>query len=177
MLDDKKVHAAFEASLVLKGLFAVAEIVSAAAVFVVPPRLMLDLVRAVTQAELSEDPRDLVANALLRAAHHLSVGGEHFAAAYLFVHGIVKLWLIGGLWRERIGYYPIAIAVFGAFIAYQIDRYRFTHSPLLLFITAVDAVVIWLTWLEYRCLRARARAAVPPDSEPAGRNGGGGHGD
>jgi uncharacterized membrane protein len=110
-------------------------------------------VQTITRTELTEDPRDFVANQLLHAAQGMSVSGQRFAAFYLLGHGVVKLWLIIGLWRERLAYHPIAIGVFGLFIVYQMYRYSFTRSVLLLLITLVDVVVIWLVWMEYRNLR------------------------
>ena len=76
-----------------------------------------------------------------------------FAAVYLLGHGVIKLWLIIGLLREKLWYYPTALVVFGLFIVYQLYRYSFTHSIWLLLITIVDLVVIGLTWHEYRYLR------------------------
>ena len=88
----------------------------------------------------------------------MSVSGQRFAAFYLLGHGVVKLWLIIGLWRERLAYYPIAIGVFALFIVYQVYRYSFTRSVLLLLITLVDVVVIWLVWMQYHDLRQIRRA-------------------
>ena len=65
----------------------------------------------------------------------------------------VKLLLLIGLWREKLWSYPLAIVVFTAFIAYQLYRFSFTHSPSLLLLTLMDFVVIWLTWHEYVTLR------------------------
>ena len=47
------------------------------------------------------------------------------------------------------------MAIFGLFIVYQLYRLSLTHSLWLLVITAVDVLVIGLTWHEYRYLRAR----------------------
>ena len=142
-----------DTSLTLKGAFALAEIAASIFAYVVTTQFLLDLVHAVTRTELTEDPRDFVANYLLHAAQDMSVSSQHFAAFYLFSHGAIKLWLIIGLWREKLGYYPAAIAVFGLFILYQIYRYSFTHSLSLLLITALDVVVIGLTWFEYQHLQ------------------------
>ena len=79
------------------------------------------------------------------------------AAIYLFGHGVIKLWIIIGLLRKKLWYYPVAMIVFGLFIVYQLYRYTFTHSFLLLLITALDFIVIGLTWHEYRHLRTNAR--------------------
>lgn len=159
--DETNVHAAFEISLVLKGVFALAEIAAGVFAYFVTRQLLLDLAQSVTRLELTEDPRDFVANYLLHAAQGLSVSSQHFTAFYLLSHGAIKLWLIIGLWRKKRRYYPAAIAVFGLFILYQMYRYSFTHSPLLLFITALDVIVIGLTWFEYRHLRR------PPGCAPA----------
>jgi len=107
-----------------------------------------------TQEELLEDPRDLVANFLLHSAQNLSVSTQRFMALYLLAHGSVKLWLIVGLLREKLWYYPTAIVVFSLFIFYQLYRFTFTHSMWLVLITAIDVVVITLTWHEYKYLRS-----------------------
>ncbi len=86
------------------------------------------------------------------------LGTQRFLALYLLGHGVVKLWLIVGLLRERLWYYPVALVVFALFIVYQLYRFSFTHSVWLLLISVVDVVVIGLTWHEYRYLhRSKAQ--------------------
>ena len=153
LLDEKNVHVAFEISLAFKGAFAVAEIVTGIFAYFATRQFLLVLADAITQTELTEDPRDVVANYLLHAAQGLSISSQQFAAFYLLSHGVIKLWLIIGLWQKKLGYYPAAMAVFSFFILYQGYRYSFTHSLSLLFITVLDVVVIALTFFEYRHLR------------------------
>ena len=153
LFDENNVHVAFEISLTLKGAFALAEIAAGTFAYIVTTQFLLDLVQAITRTELTEDPRDFVANYLLHAAQGLTVSSQHFTAFYLISHGVVKLWLIIGLWQKKLGYYPAAIAVFSLFILYQLYRYSFTHSLSLLLITVLDVVVIGLTWFEYQHLR------------------------
>lgn len=152
-LNERRIHLIFEVSLFLKGAFALLEIIGGLLAYFVPKQFMLGFVAALTQRELAEDPRDLVANYFLHAAQHLSVGTQHFAAIYLLSHGAVKLWLIVGLLRERLWYYPTALIMFGLFIAYQLYRFSFTQSAFLLFITGVDVVVVVLTWHEFGYLK------------------------
>lgn len=153
LFDEKNVHVAFEISLMLKGAFALAEIAASIFAYFVTRQFLLDLVHTITRTELTEDPRDFVANYLFHVAQGLSVSSQHFTAFYLFSHGVIKLWLIIGLWQKKLGYYPSAIAVFGMFILYQVYRYSLTHSLSLLLITALDVIVIGLTWFEYQHLR------------------------
>lgn len=162
LLTDTRLHAAFRITLFLKGALSAAEVAGGILIYLIPPGFILSAVHALARVELSDDPRDFIATWLLHAVQHLSVSGERFAAFYLLFHGVVKLWFIVGLWRGKRAYYPIAIAVFGLFIVYQIYRYTFTHSVLLLFITVLDAFAIWLTWDEYRrVLSATASAPAP----------------
>ena len=141
-------------SLWFKGVFALSEIVAGIAAYFVSQHFLLSVVVWVTRDEFADDPRDLVANFLLRSVENLSVGAQDFAALYLLVHGVIKLWLIVGLLRKKLWYYPTALVIFGLFVVYQLYRYYFTHSVLLLLITALDLIVIGLTWHEYRYLKA-----------------------
>ncbi len=155
LLEEKYVHIAFEVGLVLKAVFAVGEILAGIGVYFVTRQFLFGLLERITREELLEDPRDFIANYLLQSAQHFSVNARNFTAAYLLAHGVVKLWLIIGLLRQKLWYYPVAIGIFGSFIVYQLYRYSLTHSLWLVLITVVDLVVIALTWHEYRYLRGR----------------------
>jgi uncharacterized membrane protein len=152
---EQRLHRFFEITLLLKALFAVGEIVAAIGVYIVPLDRVADFVGSVTSAELAKHPHDIVAAHLAEWARTLSVGTQHFVAFYLLSHGAAKLWIIIGLMRERLWYYPVALVVFSLFVLYQIHRYMLTHSVALVLITAIDLVVIGLTWHEYRYLRDR----------------------
>ena len=78
---------------------------------------------------------------------------QHFYALYLLSHGIVKCALVVGLLREKLWAYPASIAVFGAFIAYQLYRYSYTHEIALIALSIFDLFVISLAIHEYRLLR------------------------
>lgn len=151
--DEKNIHLAFEISLLLKGLLALGQIVGGIIASFVTRDFLLKTVSVLTQEELGEDPRDLIANYLLHSAQNLSISTQVFVALYLLIHGTIKLWLIIGLLRQKLWYYPTAIVVFGLFIVYQLYRFSFTHSVWLLLITVVDVIVIALTWHEYKYLR------------------------
>ena len=150
---EKRIHLAFVISLLLKGLFALGEIIGGIVALFVTHDVLLKTVTILTQEELTEDPHDLIANYLLHSAQNLSISTQLFVAFYLLSHGGIKLWLIIGLLREKLWYYPTAIVVFPLFIVYQLYRFSFTHSVWLLLITAVDLIVIALTWHEYKYLR------------------------
>jgi uncharacterized membrane protein len=140
----------FRITVTVKGLDGVLELVAGAALLVIKPEFILRTIAFMTQDELADDPRDFVARQVQNFAEHVSVGAQHFAAIYLLIHGIVKILLVAALLRNRLKVYPWAIAVFGALIAYQFYRFTYTHSVMLIVLSAFDAVVVWLIWLEYR---------------------------
>lgn len=154
---EKNLHLVFEITLILKGIFALLEIIGGILAYFMTQGFLLRLVVAITQEELTEDPRDFVARYLLQSAQDFSVSSQHFTSLYLLSHGIIKIFLVAGLLRKKFWFYPLAIIVFVFFILYQFFRFSVTHSFWLLVITLLDVIVIWLTWHEYRYLRRRHR--------------------
>ena len=152
-LNEKTTHVLFRLSLLCKGVFAAAEVVVGIGAYFVTQQVVFRFVERLTRLELFQDPHDLIASYLYTSAQHFSVSTRNFTAAYLLSHGVVKLWLIVGLLRAKLWYYPLAIAVFGLFIFYQLYRFNLSHSPWLVLITVVDLVVIALTWQEYGYVR------------------------
>jgi uncharacterized membrane protein len=148
------VHVSFEILLILKGIHGLTEIIGGILLlFLTPDRLSL-LMRFLTKHELSEDPRDMVANFLLNLSSTFSISAQHFAVFYLMSHGIIKCILILLLWRRKLWVYPLTIVSLILFIAYQIYRYTLTQSVFLIILTAFDAVMIILTFLEYKRIKS-----------------------
>ncbi len=149
------VHLLFDVGVIAKGVDGALEVIGGALLFFVSPDQLRHIARILTLHELTEDPHDIVANYLLHTAQRLSPSVTTFGAIYLLWHGAVKVGLVAALLRGRRWAYPAAIAAFLAFLVYQISRYAHTHAPELLVLSVLDVLVILLTWLEYRRLRAR----------------------
>jgi uncharacterized membrane protein len=154
VLSEKRLHAAFEIGVVLKGLNGFVELAGGVVLYFTSVEAITAIVTWMVRDELLEDPHDRIANYLLHAAQGISVGGKTFAAFYLFGHGVVKLILVAGLLRNRPWAYPASLAVLGLFIAYQLYRLSFAFSVGLVLLTVFDAVVIALIWHEYRLVEA-----------------------
>lgn len=148
------VHISFEIGLLLKGIHGLTEIVGGALMFFLTPNRLSTLTQFLTKHELSEDPRDMVANFLLNLSSSFSISTQHFAEFYLMSHGIIKCILILLLWRRKLWAYPLTIVSLILFIAYQIYRYTLTQSVFLILLTIFDAIMIALTYLEYKNLKA-----------------------
>ncbi len=150
----QRFHVFFNLSIIAKGFDSALEIIGGVLLFFVSPDRINAVIRVVTQHELSEDPKDLIATYLLNSGHQLTKGVTMFAAVYLLWHGVVKLGLVVALLLKRRWAYPAAIVAFFVFLVYQLYRYTHTRSPALLALSIVDLLVIILTWIEYKRLRS-----------------------
>lgn len=148
----RTVHLLFNISVFAKGVDGLFEIFGGLLLLLLTPSHIYSMLRALTMHELSEDPKDLVANYLLNSALHLSTGTKNFAAIYLLWHGAVKVGLVAALLFRKRWAYPVAMAAFFLFFVYQLYRYSHTASPALLVLSVVDVFIIVITWLEYRRL-------------------------
>ena len=153
-ISEKRIHAAFEIGIILKGLNALAELIAGVVLYFTSVETLTAIVKALVHDELLADPHDLIANALMNMTEHFNVGGKRFAALYLLSHGLVKLVLVVGLLRNQRWAYPASLIVLAAFVLYQLYRLTFGFSVALIALTLFDFVVIALIWHEYRLVRA-----------------------
>lgn len=143
----------FEAGVIFKGIFAVLETTGGVLLFFVSTDYVYAFVRLFTFVEISEDPVDVVANYLLQAAHTFTIEAKLFIALYLFTRGIVKLFLITSLLRNKLWAYPVSLGIFGLFVLYDVYRYIHTHSPFTLSLALLDFLVLGLIYHEYGVAR------------------------
>jgi uncharacterized membrane protein len=154
----KNVHLFFEVSILVKGAISLAEIIAGVAIIFIPPGLVTDIAIALTEKELAFDPNDLIATTLLAAAQQFSVGAAAFLIFYLLSRGIVKLFLVVALLKNKLWAYPAMLTVTGLFIVSQIYQIIVGHSIVMLVLTLIDFVVVYFVWNEYQIvLKQRAK--------------------
>lgn len=107
-------------------------------------------VRLVTAGELQEDPDDLLAHLIRHGVATLSADATLFAAAYLIVHGLVKLGIVAAIFRGSRRLYPWAIAALGGFVIWQGYEFVLHPSVGLALLTLFDLVIVALTVREWR---------------------------
>lgn len=140
----------FEVSIIAKGLDGMVELVGGLLLLLVTPATINHVVTTITQRELSEDPHDFIASHVLHLSSGLTGPAVRFAAAYLLLHGIVKIVLVVALLRTKLWAYPWMIGFLVVFIVYQLYRIALTPTAWLIALTIFDAFVAWLTWREWR---------------------------
>ena len=138
-MSERRIHQIFVVSVAAKGLHALIEIAGGLALYLFSSDTIGRWVDHI-------DPNEWL-------ARHFDLGEQRFFAFYLLSHGILKAAVVIALLREKLWAYPAAIALFGAFIAYQLYRYSFTHDVALIALSIFDLFVIALAVHEYRLLR------------------------
>lgn len=142
----------FKASIVVKGVDGLLEVVGGLVLLLVPTDRLNRLAHWLTQHELSQDRHDFVATHLLHLTESLR-GTPVFAGLYLLTHGVVKVVLVAALLRNKMWAYPATLVFLVGFIVYQLYRMFIGPSVGLALLTVFDAFVTWLVWREYRLRR------------------------
>jgi uncharacterized membrane protein len=148
-------HQTFELGISLKGVGALFEIAGGVLLWIVKPSQMNDIVRWLGENVLADAPHHPFTTHVLNASQRFADHGTTFASYYLLAHGAVKLALVICLLWNKIWAYPLTIAVFGAFMVYQVNRFTHTHAWALIWLTVFDAVIVYLTWQEYQEQRVK----------------------
>jgi uncharacterized membrane protein len=144
----------FKIGLLLKAADGVLEIVGGVLLLFLSPTQIEHIVRTLTAHELAQDPHDFIARHLLHTASHLTTATTLFGAVYLLSHGVSKLVLVVLVLQGRLWAYPWLMALLLAFIGYQLYQLTVHASIGLIALTIFDALLVWLTWREYRAKRA-----------------------
>ena len=139
----------FEAGIIIKAVDGVLEVIGGILLLVISPSQINHLVSVLTQHELLEDPKDLISSYLIHSTQNLEHGTLIFGSIYLLAHGIVKFILVYEILHNRLWAYPGLIVMTGGFIIYQVYRYTVSPSLWLVLLTIFDAVVVYLTVVEY----------------------------
>ncbi|QDP96289.1 DUF2127 domain-containing protein [Microlunatus elymi] len=157
----------FELGIVLKGLDGAGELIAGTFLLLVRPATISHWVVILTRGELAEDPTDFIATHLVAAAHRLSADDLLFVSLYLLAHGLVKVVLVVAILRNQLWAFPWMIITLIAFICYQLYQIVVDPRISLVLLTIFDAVIVLLTWREYKIIRRRRAAETPVPSDDA----------
>jgi uncharacterized membrane protein len=143
----------FEIGIIAKGVNGAIELLGGLLLLFVTPDWIRHLAVSLTRVELSEDPHDFIATRLLHTTNGLTGNTVLFGAVYLLTHGAVKVVLVVALLLNKLWAYPWMIVVLLLFIGYQLYRIILAPTAGLIALTIFDAVIVLLTWREFRVQR------------------------
>jgi uncharacterized membrane protein len=144
----------FRVALILKGVDGAAELAAAVALLLIPAATVHRLVADVVSRDLLGPPGGFLTRHLVAGTAEFEAGNRTFVLVYLGLHGVLKLTLVWALLRKWRPAYPVAAAVLGVFVGYELLRAIHTGSLVLPFLAVLDVLVIVLVLREYRLLRA-----------------------
>jgi uncharacterized membrane protein len=156
--------AVFRISIILKGLDAVVEIIGGILLLFVTSSNITHFVAWLTRSTLAHNPHNSIAISLNHSVDHLAANSTLFGAVYLLSHGVIKLFVIINVLRDKYWAYPVLIIVLIGFIVYQVIDIKNTHSVAMTLLTIFDIFVIIMTWLEWQKKR-NIRAKQLPKKE------------
>ena len=97
----------FRISIILKGLDALAELLGGAFLLIITPHQIHSFVHWLTAKELAADPHDFVANIIVHSSHKISTTSTTYGAIYLLIHGLIKMFVIVNVLRDKYWAYPL----------------------------------------------------------------------
>ena len=149
-------EAVYKIGVGIKGFDGLVELAMGVALLI-SPQLVHSLLGGIAR-ELGERHAQVfqfIAEYVARVDGELARSGLMFLILFLITHGLVKLGLVYCLLREIVRAYPVALAILGAFLVYQV--YVFVVHPTIgmAIFSVLDAVIVWLVWGEYSDLKAK----------------------
>ena len=149
----KWLHWLFEASLIIKGLFAAGETFSGLGLLLTPHGVVLGLWGWLTNHKLTQNPSDDMALWFQHLADIFPVHLQHFYALYLLGHGALKFAMVIMLARRILWAYPAAMVVLACFVVYQGTEFLTQGSLVLLALALLDSFMIVLVYREWNMLK------------------------
>ncbi len=146
-------HWLFEASLVIKGLFAAGETLSGLGLLFTPHGILLSLWAFLTHHQLAQSPSAEMTLWFQHLSESFPLKLQHFYALYLLGHGVLKFTMVILLSKRILWAYPAAMAVLAGFVLYQGAEFVTQGSLVLLTLALLDAFMIGLVFREWTMLK------------------------
>ena len=140
----------FEFGIFIKGFNGLWETITGSLILFVTKETFIRWFYFWTWDELLEDPNDNLIHFFSRVLTNVSGDTKTFVGIYIFLHGIINLFLAIQLFRKKLWAYIAAMSIMLLFMSYQIYRIMLHHSIVLTLITLFDIGFVILTAHEYK---------------------------
>lgn len=159
---DNFISIGFYSGLAIKAVNALVEFTAGFLMIFLNHDSLTTIISFIAIPELEEDPTDFIMNHFIALGQNLSISTQHSVAIYMLLHGATKLAVIWLLWRKKMWSYPLALAIFGLIITFEIFSFARSHSALMLIILIIDAMIIFMILLEYKQLKKKKDSGSLP---------------
>ncbi|MGO4678844.1 DUF2127 domain-containing protein [Microbacterium sp. 2MCAF23] len=148
----------FAVSIVLKGLDGAAELIGGLALLFLSPARLREWLGDVVAFVLVGHEHSPVFHWAIHLGDSWGTRTTLFAAAYLLLHGVIKVVLVWALLKQQLWAYPWMLAALAVFIALQCYELIVHFSWWMLALTLFDVFIVFLTAREWQ-LHLKRRAA------------------
>ncbi len=148
--DETFAHRLFILSILTKGTLGVIQLATAAALYAGITDRLPRIVQTLIAAELAEDPNDFLASRIMTMVGTLPGTDVAFYSLYFAAHGLLNIGIVAALLIGATWAYPSAILILAAFIGYQVFEWLAVGGSMLLILSAIDLLIVYLTWIEWR---------------------------
>ncbi|MGB3246530.1 MAG: DUF2127 domain-containing protein [Sulfitobacter sp.] len=145
-------HRFFLVTILAKGSLGLAQIATAFAIFFGLTERLPSLFQSLIQTELAEDPNDFLLARIMSIVRALPNTDMTFYTYYFLVHGLLHIGVVAALLIGARWAYPVAVIVLFAFVIYQMLEWMAVGGTMLLVLSAIDMLVIVLTFAEWKRL-------------------------
>ncbi len=152
-------HIMFLVTIIGKLVLGLSQLLIAVALILGLVTKLPSLARWFFHDELLENPTDILANWILTQVGTLPTLDLTFYQTYFAAHGLLHVVVAGALLYGVGWAYPASIATLVAFVVVQLAEWMHVGGVVLPTLTAIDLIVIGLTWIEWRNHGAKQRRA------------------
>lgn len=148
--EEKEIYQFFRISVILKGLISLAEVVVGSLLLIIPYTFFVRVVEIIIEGPLRDPSYSSIAEPLHIIASQFTAGTALFLAIYLLSRGLVKVFIIWGLLKNKLWAYPVSLVVLSAFLLYQFYQIYAGHGMLVVAISIFDIVVMYFIYREWK---------------------------
>ncbi|HWT40216.1 MAG TPA: DUF2127 domain-containing protein [Dongiaceae bacterium] len=166
----KPLDGIFYASILLKGVDGVLEVIAAVAILIFNPPRMHYYLDLIAQTDFARHHQSLFAHFVLPLTNSYTDNVRLFLVIYLLIHAAIKIISVVGLMLNKRWAYPFALITLGALMLYQLyDIFFVRPTAFMIILTVFDIFVLWLIWREYkiRILNKQDKRAVNKEAYDA----------
>jgi uncharacterized membrane protein len=154
--EEKEIYQFFRIGIILKGLVSLGEVVMGTLLFFIPASAIISLIQMIREF-LSAPQYNFITGHLDTLANEFTAGAVLFIALYLLSRGLVKVFIIWGLLRNKLWAYPTSLVILSLFVLFQIYQIFSGQTSLIIAITIFDLVVMYFIWREYKIIKAHQK--------------------
>ncbi len=148
--DHATAHQLFIITIIAKGMLGIAQLVTAAAIAFGTIQQLPKVIAWMFKAELAEDPHGFIVTKVMSLSGMILQSDLSFYTVYFSAHGALHLGVVAALiygarWADF-----AALVTLMAFVVYQMIEWFSVGGLMLVFLTAIDLAVIYLTVIEMR---------------------------